>query len=452
MKQLLLNAQIINEGEIFTGSVLIDNEQIAAVYQGILNQQNLPTEARGAILHLCESLWLLPGVIDDQVHFRDPGLTHKGDIESESKAAVAGGVTSFMDMPNTKPLTIDYDALMRKHERAQAVSWANYSFFPGGTNDNAEFLFRLDSHLIPGIKLFLGSSTGNMLVDKEKALTAFFSESPHRLAIHSESEPIIQHNKALFVQRYGEDPPLFTHPLIRSEEACYRSTSEAIERATKYGTRLHVLHLSTASEAKLFEADTPLCHKRITAEVCVHHLWFCDQDYERYGTRIKWNPAIKTEADRAALREALRIGAIDIVATDHAPHLLSEKIGGALKAASGGPLIQYSLLMMLELAQKGLWSTPFVVEKMSHKPAELFAIEKRGYIRPGYYADLVLVNPNKPTPITSTHILSKCGWSPLESSTLSHSISATWVNGSLAYQEGKLIERPPVKSLYFSAE
>lgn len=450
MKQLLLNAQITNEGKTFFGSVLIDAERIAAVYPGIMPLTQIPEEARNAQIENCEGLWLFPGVIDDQVHFRDPGLTHKGDIESESRAAIAGGVTSFMDMPNTNPATTSYDALMWKRDHAHEVSWANYAFFVGGTNSNADSLFSLDPKIIPGIKLFLGASTGNMLVDRREAVEIFFAESPHLIAIHSESEEIIRRNRALYIERYGEDPPITCHPLIRSDEACYRCTSEAIDRATKYGTRLHVLHLSTAREVALFRHDLPLKEKLITSEVCVHHLWFTDQDYARLGTRIKWNPAIKTEADRQALRQGLIDGALDIVATDHAPHLWQEKEGGALKAASGGPLVQYSLLVMLQLAEQGLWSRELVVDKMCHRPSDLFSVQERGYIRPGYYADLVLINPRENTEVNKESIVSRCGWSPFEGYSFDHSIESTYVNGQRAYYKGMFEARPSVKPLLFN--
>ncbi|WP_025843013.1 dihydroorotase [Porphyromonas gingivicanis] len=449
MKYLLLNAEIINEGETFLGSLLIQGQYIEHIFRGRLELATLPNEAQGATIVPCEGLWLLPGCIDDQVHFRDPGLTHKADIESESRAAIAGGVTSFMDMPNTIPTTTDYDRLMQKHERAAAVSWANYSFFIGGTNDNAHEIFKIDASLIPGIKLFLGASTGNMLVDNQDTLRLFFSESPHLIAIHSESEEIIRKNKAHYTALWGEDPPIHLHPQIRSEEACYRCTSEALDRAEKYNTRLHVLHLSTAREAALFRNDIPLREKQITAEVCVHHLWFTDRYYASLGTAIKWNPAVKTEQDRDFLRQALIDNRLDIVATDHAPHLKTEKEGGALKAASGGPLVQHSLLMMLELARKGVWSKEFVVEKMAHAPAELFHVRKRGYLRTGYYADIVLVNPRENIEVSEANVLSRCGWSPLSGVRLSHTVHATFVNGQLVYSEGKFLERGAVLPLLF---
>lgn len=449
MKYLLLNADIVNEGETFLGSLLIRDEYIQQVFRGRIEPDRLPEEAKGADIIPCEGLWLLPGCIDDQVHFRDPGLTHKADIESESRAAVAGGVTSFMDMPNTIPTTTDYNRLMQKHERADAVSWANYSFFIGGTNDNAQDIFKIDATLIPGIKLFLGASTGNMLVDNQETLRVFFSESPHLIAIHSESEEVIRQNKAHYTALFGEDPPVALHPKIRSEEACYRCTSEAIDRAEKYNTRLHVLHLSTARETALFRNDIPLQEKRITAEVCVHHLWFTDQDYETLGTAIKWNPAVKTREDRDALRQALIDNCLDIVATDHAPHLKTEKEGGALKAASGAPLVQHSLLMMLELAHDGVWSKEFVVEKMAHAPADLFKVNKRGYLRPGYYADVVLVDPQKKTQVNQSDILSRCEWSPLLGFSFHHTVHSTFVNGQLVYSGGNFLERGKVYPLLF---
>ena len=434
-KKLIKNARIINEGRSYQGSVLIDGEMIAAVYEG-----NVPDETVAEAKEVIDAQgkWLLPGCIDDQVHFREPGLTHKADIYSESRAAVAGGVTSFMDMPNTKPQTTTLENLEWKFNRAAETSVANYSFFFGGTNDNMEEIRRLDRSRVPGLKLFLGSSTGNMLVDKKEALEKIFSESDLLIAIHAEKEEIIKRNIAYYTQQYGEDLDISFHSKIRSEEACYASSSEAVELATRLGTRLHILHLSTAKETTLLDNKLPLKDKKITGEVCVHHLWFHDGDYALFGNRIKWNPAIKTLADRTALREAVNNDKIDIVATDHAPHLLSEKEGSCLKAASGGPLVQHSLIVMLELAMEGRFTYEKIVDKMAHKPAELFHIDRRGYIRPGYYADLVLIDPNKTWTVSKENILTKCGWSPFEGYTFHHAVDTTWVNGEIVWQDGQI--------------
>ena len=432
MALLIKNARIINEGRSFNGSVLIEGDKIVAIYEGVSETiENIETiDATGK--------WLLPGIIDDQVHFREPGLTHKGDISSESRAAVAGGVTTFMDMPNTKPQTTTIDALNWKFQRASEVSVANYSFFFGGTNDNLDEISKLDRSRIPGLKLFLGSSTGNMLVDKKESLERIFSEAGMLIAVHAEKEEIIQRNIAYYTGLYGEDLDISYHPKIRSEEACYASSSEAVELATRLNTRLHILHLSTAKEMNLLDGNTLLKDKRITGEVCVHHLWFYDKDYERFSNRIKWNPAVKTLEDRTALRDAVNTNKIDIVATDHAPHLLSEKEGSCLKAASGGPLVQHSLVTMLDLAAKGHFTYEKVVEKMSHHPAELFGIKKRGYIRPGYYADLVLIDPSDKWTVSKENILYKCGWAPFEGYTYQHRVWKTFVNGKLAYNEGSV--------------
>lgn len=434
-KKLIKNVRIINEGRSYQGAVLINGEMIEAVYEGevpseIIAETNDVVDGQGK--------WLLPGCIDDQVHFREPGLTYKADIYSESRAAVAGGVTSFMDMPNTKPQTTTIENLEWKFNRAAETSAANYSFFFGGTNDNMEEIHRLDRSRVPGLKLFLGSSTGNMLVDKKDALERIFSESDLLIAVHAEKEEIIKRNIAYYTQKYGEDLDISFHSKIRSEEACYASSSEAVELATRLGTRLHILHLSTAKETTLLDNKLPLKDKKITGEVCVHHLWFHDGDYALFGNRIKWNPSIKTLADRTALREAVNNDKIDIIATDHAPHLLSEKEGSCLKAASGGPLVQHSLIVMLELAMEGRFTYEKVVDKMAHKPAELFHIDRRGYIRPGYYADLVLIDPNKTWTVSKENILTKCGWSPFEGYTFHHAVDTTWVNGEIVWQDGQI--------------
>lgn len=433
---LIHNATIINEGESIKGSVLIEKEIIKAIYK----ENSVPTEIlnRATIID-AEGLWLIPGVIDDQVHFRDPGLTHKGDIASESKAAIAGGVTSYMEMPNTKPQTTSIEALNDKFEVASQKSYANYSFYLGATNDNLAELRKIDKKNTCGVKIFMGSSTGNMLVDKRKALEAIFAEIDMIITTHCEEEEIIQKNIAYYKDLLGDDIPVKYHPLIRSAEACYQSSAKAVELADKYGARLHILHLSTEREISLFDVK-PLTEKKITGEVCVHHLWFSDEDYEKYGNRIKWNPAVKTKEDRDALLQGLLKGKLDVIATDHAPHLLEEKTGGCLQAASGGPLVQHSLQMMLEMSKQGKISKEEVVNKMCHAPATLFRINKRGYIREGYFADLVLLNPNKDYTITQENILYKCKWSPLENETVSTSIEKTFLNGQIAFENGQVNE------------
>lgn len=431
-KILIKNATIVNEGRTFRGSVLIEQDKIAAVYEGEVES------VEGAEVVDATGKLLLPGAIDDQVHFREPGLTHKGDIASESRAAVAGGVTTFMDMPNTKPQTTTWADLTWKLQRGAETSVANYSFFFGGTNDNVEEIRKIDRTRVPGLKLFLGSSTGNMLVDQKDTLERLFGETGMLIAIHAEKEEIIQRNRELYVQQYGEDLDISFHSKIRSEEACYASSSEAVELATRLNTRLHILHLSTAKELTLLGNVLPLSEKKITGEVCVHHLWFHDGEYAQLGNRIKWNPSIKTFADREALREAVNRNLIDIVATDHAPHLLSEKEGSCLKAASGGPFVQHSLVAMLELVKEGCFTYEKVVEKMAHMPAELYRIDRRGYIRPGYYADLVLIDPEQCWTVEKANLFYKCGWSPIEGVQLHHAVWKTFVNGQVVYENGTI--------------
>lgn len=431
---IIYNALLINEGEKFKGYVVTDGPVIARVGRGDASADLIAAcreavDARGS--------YLLPGVIDDQVHFRDPGLVHKGDIATESIAAVAGGVTSFMDMPNTKPPTVTQKALREKLQHASEVSAANYSFFIGATNDNMRELLECDYKITPGVKLFLGSSTGNMLVDEESTLDRIFSEVPAIIAVHSEDEATIRANRQRYESECGGSVPVEMHPLIRSREACVLSTRRAIERAERCNTRLHVLHVSTADEVAMF-SDAPLPEKRITAEVCVHHLWFCDEDYARLGSRIKMNPAVKSRADRDALRQGLRDGRIDIVATDHAPHLPAEKEGDALTAASGAPMVQFSLPVMLELADMGVFTHQLVVDKMCHAPARLYDIMGRGFIREGYMADLVLVKPGEAYTVTDDMVLSRCGWTPLAGTTLHNRVTDTWVNGHRACRDGKV--------------
>ncbi|MDR2389770.1 MAG: dihydroorotase [Tannerellaceae bacterium] len=429
---LIHNARIINEGYSFRGAVRIEGDKIAEVYREpyVLTYTGPAIDAGGK--------WLLPGVIDDQVHFREPGLTHKGCIATESRAAVAGGITSFMDMPNTSPPTTSLDRLEWKLERAAATSLANYSFFFGGTNENMNEIRRLNPRRVPGLKLFLGSSTGNMLVDNPESLECIFGDAGLLVAVHAEKEEIIRRNTGYYMQQNGNSPDASFHSLIRSAEACYASSSEAVERAVRLGTRLHILHLSTARELALLEGKKPLREKQITAEACIHHLWFSEEDYPRLGNRIKWNPSIKTVHDRRALREAVNRNLIDVVATDHAPHLPVEKEGDCLRAASGGPLVQHSLVALLEMASMGIFTYEKVVEKTAHHPAELFRIDRRGYIRPGYYADLVLIAPNTPWTVSPQNILYQCGWSPFEGQCFSHKVWKTFVNGQLVYDDGQI--------------
>jgi dihydroorotase len=442
---LINKATIINEGSSFIGSVLIEGEKISEIFrddvsEGIFNSCNKVIDARG--------LYLMPGVIDDQVHFRDPGLTHKGDFYTESRAGVAGGVTSYMEMPNTKPQTITNDDLFRKLEMAAEKSASNFSFYLGATNDNISELKKIDKKYVCGVKVFMGASTGNMLVNNERALQQIFAEVDSLIATHCEKEEIIRDNVDIYKKKFGENIPIKYHPIIRSTEACYQSSAQAIELADKYGSRLHVLHLSTAREMSLL-SNSPLEDKKITGEVCVHHLWFTDRDYERLGTKIKWNPAVKSVEDRNAIREALITGKLDVVATDHAPHLLSEKEGGCLQAASGGPLVQHSLQVMLELAHEGLFTKEFIVEKMCHAPAKLFGVKGRGFIRKGYYADLVLIDPSETYTVTDKNILYKCGWSPFEGETFHNSINKTFINGQIAFEDGVVSEKLFGKALEF---
>lgn len=445
-KLLIKNATIINDGRTYTGSVLVENELIVSVtegdYQNEVPDNTQVIDASGKIL--------IPGVIDDQVHFRDPGLTHKGDIYSESRAAVAGGVTSFMDMPNTMPLTTTVEALENKYLMGADKAFANFSFYMGATNNNLDELRKVDPRTVCGVKVFMGSSTGNMLVDNKETLSGIFAEVPMLIATHCEDEATIQQNKAHYTGLYGNDLPIKYHPLIRNAEACYRSSSFAVELASKYNARLHVLHISTEKEMELFRNDIPLIQKNITAEICVHHLWFSDADYEKYGNRIKWNPAVKAESDRLALIEALKTDKIDVVATDHAPHLLREKEGSCLKAASGGPLVQHSLVAMLQMVRNGVFSYEKVIQKMCHAPADLFRIDRRGYIRPGYFADLVLVDPKSECTVNQDNILYKCAWSPFESTTFNHKVTDTWVNGQHVYNNGIVDENIRGKRLLFN--
>jgi len=443
---LIKNATIINENRTFAGSVLVENEIIKSVFEGDQIDENIVADT----VVDATGKFLLPGAIDDQVHFREPGLTHKGNIHSESRAAVAGGVTSFMEMPNTMPLTTTIEALEDKYTIGSERSFANYSFYMGATNSNLEELRKINPQQVCGVKVFMGSSTGNMLVDNTETLSGIFKEIPMLIATHCEDEATIQANKAHYKALHGDDLPIAFHPLIRNDEACYRSSSFAVDLATKYNARLHVLHISSAKEMALFGNSLPLKDKKITSEVCVHHLWFSDKDYAKYGNRIKWNPAIKSENDRLALIDALNNGRIDVVATDHAPHLMREKEGNCLKAASGGPLIQHALVAMLQMAKNGVFSYEKVVEKMCHAPAELYRVEKRGYIRPGYFADLVLLDPAQSTTVATENLLYFCGWSPFEGTTFDHTVLKTWVNGNLVYDEGVINENVRGRRLTFT--
>jgi dihydroorotase len=439
---LITNANIVNEGKVFQGDVLISGKYIQKI------GSNLTREASTKIID-AKGKYLLPGVIDDQVHFREPGLTHKGNIFSESRAAVAGGVTSFMEMPNTNPPTFTQNLLEEKYQIASRTSLANYSFYIGASNDNLEEVMKTDVNLVCGLKIFMGSSTGNLLVDNEKTLEGFFSRFPSLIAAHCESEPIIRKNLADYKERYGDNVPMEFHPLIRSAEACYQSSSFAVSLAKKFGTKFHVLHISTARELELFDNATPLEKKKITAEACVHHLWFNDADYSRLGTLIKWNPAIKTSTDQNAIFEGLLSDKIDVIATDHAPHTLEEKSNSYFNAPSGGPLIQHSLVAMLEFYHQRKISLEKIVQKMSHNPAILFQIKNRGFIREGFFADLVLVDVNRPWTVLKENILAKCGWSPFEKTTFKSQVTQTIVSGHLAYNEGSLNEEKMGDRLLF---
>ena len=426
---LIQNATIVNENKIFKGDIRIENEIITKISSKIKPTKNV--EVINA-----EGKYLIPGFIDDQVHFREPGLTHKANIATESRAAIAGGITTFIEMPNTVPQATTQHLLEDKFKIAAADSYANYSFMFGGTNDNLEELLKTDPKKVAGIKLFLGSSTGNMLVDNEEILEKIFSSTKMIISVHCEDEGTIRKNTAIYKEKYGDDIPLKYHPLIRSEEACYLSSSKAIELAKKTGARLHIFHLSTEKETHLFRNDIPLEEKQITSEVCIHHLWFSDKDYEEKGTHIKWNPAVKTEKDRLGLWKALLDDRIDVLATDHAPHTLDEKNNNYLNAPSGGPLVQHAIIALLEKVKEGVIPIEKAVEKMSHNPAKLFQIEKRGFIKEGYFADIVLIDMNKPQTVSKDNILYKCGWSPFEGTTFSSTITHTFVNGNLIYNNG----------------
>jgi len=432
---LIKNATIVNEGRSFKADLLIIDENISAI--GDAGDMSLPPATN---IIDATGMLLIPGVIDDQVHFREPGLTHKADINSETRAAVAGGVTSFMEMPNTVPQTVTIPALNEKYLLGSENSLINYSFLIGATNDNLDEVLKADPTEVCGIKVFMGSSTGNMLVDREQALRELFKHAHMPVSVHCEDETTIKKNSEIYHQKYGENIPFSAHPLIRSREACFISSSYAVRLAKEYNTRLHIFHLSTADEMKLFSNELPLAQKRITAEVCVHHLWFDESSYETKGSFIKWNPAIKTRFDRDALINAVNNNIIDIVATDHAPHTIEEKNNSYFKAPSGGPLIQHSLVAMLELWHKNIFTVEKVVEMMCHNPAILFNIRKRGFIREGYKADICLINTSSPWSVTKENILYKCGWSPFDGETFRSKVVKTIVNGTIVYEDGVINE------------
>ncbi|MFK8263234.1 dihydroorotase [Capnocytophaga canimorsus] len=441
---LIVNAKIVNEGQISHSDILIENGRISKIASQITLKGNVQViDAQGD--------FVLPGVIDDQVHFREPGLTHKANIATESAAAVAGGGTTFFEQPNTQPQTTTLQYLEEKFNIASRTSFANYSFFLGGTNDNLEELKKLEKNVCAGVKLFLGSSTGNMLVDNEKTIETIFSNVDAIIAAHCEDEQTIRQNLAQQQAIYGEDIPIEQHPIIRSDEACYLSSSKAVALAEKTGARLHVFHLSTEKETALFRNDIPLKDKKITAEVCVHHLWFSDADYAQKGSFIKWNPAVKKASDRDALWEALLDNRLDVIATDHAPHTLSEKSNQKYaQIPSGGPLVQHALIAMLEKMKQGKITIETLVEKMCHNPAILFQVKERGFIREGYFADLVIVDVNSPWQVTKENILYKCGWSPFENETFQARVTHTFVNGFLAYQNGIVTAIPYGKRIMFN--
>lgn len=443
---LIKNAKIVNEGEIFEGDVLIKGEFISEV----ANQISVKSSDWKIID--AEGNYLIPGMIDDQVHFREPGLTHKGDIASESKAAIAGGITSFIEQPNTIPNAVTQELLEQKYQLAAQKSYANYSFMMGATNDNLEEVLKTNPKNVAGVKMFLGSSTGNMLVDNHEIIENIFSKTKLLIAVHCEDETTIKNNLAQYKETYGEDIPVSCHPKIRSEEACYLSSSKAIELAKKTGARLHVFHVSTAKETELFTNKIPLEKKQITAEVCVHHLWFSDKDYAKKGNFIKWNPAVKSEKDRDELWKAVLDGRIDVIATDHAPHTLEEKSKKYSEAPSGGPLVQHALVALFEAFLQEKISIEKIVEKTAHNPAKIFKIHKRGFIKEGYYADLTIVNTHQPWNVTKDNILYKCGWSPFEGTNFKSKIMHTFVNGTHVYQNGKFKEELVGKRLIFDRE
>lgn len=440
---LIRNAKIVNEGAVFEGDILIEDEFIKEI------AEKISPKSSNCVIIDAEGSYVMPGAIDDQVHFREPGLTHKGTIETESKAAIAGGITSFIEQPNTVPNAVTQELLEDKYKIASQTSYANYSFMMGGTNDNLEEVLKTNPRNVAGIKLFLGSSTGNMLVDNQEVLEKIFSSTKMLIAVHCEDEATIKANLEKYKEEYGEDIPVKYHHLIRSAEACYLSSSKAIELAKKTGARLHVFHLSTAKEMDLFTNKIPLEEKQITAEVCVHHLWFTDADYDAKGSLIKWNPAVKTQEDKDALWKALLDDRIDVIATDHAPHTLEEKINSYTTCPSGGPLVQHAVVAMFEAHHQGKISVEKIVEKMCHNPAKIFKIEKRGFIREGYFADIAIVNAYLPWNVKKENILYKCGWSPFEGYNFKSRVTHTFVNGKLVYANGKVKETKVGQRLLF---
>lgn len=443
---LIRNAKIVNEGAIFEGDILIENEFIKEI------AEKISPKSSDCVIIDAEGSYVMPGAIDDQVHFREPGLTHKGNIETESRAAVAGGITSFIEQPNTVPNAVTQELLEDKYQIASQKSFANYSFMMGGTNDNLEEVLKTNPRNVAGIKLFLGSSTGNMLVDNPEVLEKIFSSTKMLIAVHCEDEATIKTNTQKYREEFGDDIPMKYHHLIRSAEACYLSSSKAIELAKKTGARLHVFHLSTAKEMELFTNKIPLEQKQITAEVCVHHLWFTDADYETKGSLIKWNPAVKTQEDKEALWKALLDDRIDVIATDHAPHTLEEKINPYMTCPSGGPLVQHAVVAMFEAHHQGKISVEKIVEKMCHNPAKIFKIEKRGFIKEGYYADIAIVNAYLPWNVKKENILYKCGWSPFEGYNFKSRVTHTFVNGKLVYHNGKVKDVKVGQRLLFERE
>ena len=440
---LIKNAKIVNEGIIFEGDVLIEGEFITEIAESISHKSS------NCKVIDAEGSYLIPGAIDDQVHFREPGLTHKGDIASESRAAVAGGITSFIEQPNTVPNAVTQELLEQKYQIAAEKSYANYSFMMGGTNDNLEEILKTNPRNVAGLKLFLGSSTGDMLVDSSESLEKIFSNTKLLIAVHSEDETTVKENLEKFKSQYGDDIPVKFHPEIRSVEACYKSTVKVIDLAKRTGARLHVFHISTAKELDLFTNKIPLEEKQITAEVCIHHLWFSDEDYATKGNFIKWNPAVKAASDREALWKALLDDRIDVIATDHAPHTIEEKSKQYTSAPSGGPLVQHAVVALFEAYHQGKISVEKIVEKMCHNPAKIFKIEKRGFIKEGFYADLAIVNPAKPWSVNKDNILYKCGWSPFEGTNFKSRVSHTFVNGQLVYENAKIKEIKAGQRLLF---
>ena len=440
---LIQGATLVNENQIYEADVRIVGERITEV-----SKVSLTPKINEKVID-AKGLHLIPGMIDDQVHFREPGLTHKAEIYTESKAAVVGGITSFMEMPNTVPNTLTQELLENKYQVASEKSLANYSFFMGASNDNLEEVLKTNPQNVCGVKVFMGSSTGNMLVDAEEVLDNLFKNCKMLIATHCEDEATVRTNTAIAVKEFGEDIPIAQHPIIRDELACYRSSFKAVELAKKHNTRLHILHISSAKELALFSNATALTEKRITAEACIHHLWFTDADYEKKGTHIKWNPAVKSKADRAAIRQAVNDNVIDVIATDHAPHTKYEKANKYLKAPSGGPLVQHAFSALFEMYHQGVFSLEKIVDKTSHSVAKLFRIEERGFIREGYFADLVLVNLNKPNTVTSESLHYKCGWSPFEGQQFKSQVEKTFVSGHLAYSNGTFDESKKGNRLTF---